>query len=109
LRLHADRSCIRADRNDLAYITVELCDRNGRPVPDAVDSVRFAVEGPAEIVAVANADPKTTAPYRGREHRLWRGRALVILRPTGPVGVIVLHAIADGVKSGKVAVQCVPT
>jgi len=105
VRLKADRPRIRADRNDLAYITVELCDRNGRPVPDAADSVRFAVEGPAEIVAVANADPKTTAPYRGREHRLWRGRALVVLRPKGPAGDMVLHAIADGMKPGKVAVS----
>jgi beta-galactosidase len=105
VRLTADRSRILADRNDLAYVTVELCDSAGRPVPDAADSVRFAVEGPGEIVAVANADPKTTAPYRGREHRLWRGRALVILRPTGQTGDMVLHAIADGMKPGKVVVS----
>jgi beta-galactosidase len=105
LRLTADRARIRADRNDLAYVTVEMCDKDGRPVPDAADSVRFAVEGPAEIVAVANADPKTTAPFRGHEHRLWRGRALVVLRPKGPVGEMVLHAIADGMKPGKVAVS----
>jgi beta-galactosidase len=105
LRLTADRSCIRADRNDLAYVTVELCDKNGLPVPDAADAVRFAIEGPGEIVAVANADPKNKAPYRGREHRLWRGRALVVVRPTGPVGEMVLHAIADGVKPGRVAVS----
>lgn len=105
LRLTADRSRIRADRNDLAYVTVELCDRKGRPVPDGADSVRFAVEGPGEIFAVANADPKTVAPYRGREHRLWRGHGLVVLRPKGPAGNIVLHAIADGVQPGKVAVS----
>jgi beta-galactosidase len=107
VRLTADRASIRADRNDLAYVVVELCDSAGRPVPDAADSVRFAVEGPGEIVAVANADPKTTAPYRGREHRLWRGRGLVILRPTGQTGDMVLHAIADGMKPGKVAVSTV--
>jgi beta-galactosidase len=107
LRLTADRSRIRADRDDLAYVSVELCDSKGRPVPDAADSVRFAVEGPGEIVAVANADPKTTAPYRGREYRLWRGHALVIVRPKGGAGEITLHAIADGVKPGKIAVSTV--
>ena len=74
-------------------------------MPGGADSVRFAVEGPGEIVAVANADPKTVVPYRGREHRLWRGRGLVVLRPKGPAGNIVLHAIADGVKSARVAVS----
>jgi len=105
LRLTADRSRIRADRNDLAYITVELCDRKGCLVPDGADSVRFAIEGPGEIFAVANADPKTTAPYRGREHRLWRGRGLVVVRPKGPAGDIVLQAIADGMKPAKVVVS----
>lgn len=104
LRLQSDRSCIRADRNDLAYITVGLCDRQGRHVPDGADAVRFAIEGPGEIVAVANADPKTTAPYRGREHRLWRGHALVVVRPKGPAGEIVLHAMADGMKPARVVV-----
>ncbi len=105
LRLKADRSRIRADRNDLAYITVELCDRDGRLVPDAADTIRFALEGPGEIVAVANADPRTLASYRGLEHRLWRGRGLVVLRPKGPLGDMVLHASADGVKPGEVAVS----
>ena len=105
IRLKADRSRIRADRNDLAYITVELCDSNGHLVPDSADTIRFALDGPGEIVAVANADPYNTAPFRGREHRLWRGRGLVVLRPKGPVVDMVLHAIADGVQPGKVAVS----
>ena len=105
VRLKADRSSVRADRNDLAYIAVELCDSDGRLVPDAADAIRFALEGPGEIVAVANADPQNTAPFRGREHRLWRGRGLVVLRPKGPVGDMVLHAIADGVQPGRAAVS----
>jgi beta-galactosidase len=104
LRLTADRFRIRADRNDLAYINVELCDRSGCVVPVAADAVRFALEGPGEIAAVANADPRNTAPYRGREHRLWRGRALVVLQPKSPFGEMLLHAIADGVKPGRAVV-----
>lgn len=105
LCLTADRSRIRPDRNDLAYIAVELRDRGGRVVPVADDAVRFALEGPGEIVAVANTDPRNSAPYRGREHRLWRGRALVVLQPKGQPGDMVLHAVADGVKPGRVIVS----
>jgi beta-galactosidase len=104
LHLMVDRPVIRADRNDLAYVTVEIRDRAGRVVPDAGHAVRFALEGPGEMVAVANADPKNTAPFRGREHRLWRGRALVVLQPKGVAGEMRLHAIADGVAPASVVI-----
>ena len=40
IRLIADRSKIRADRNDLSYVTVEIVDRHGTVVPDC-DSRSF--------------------------------------------------------------------
>ena len=43
IRLIADRKVIKADRDDLAYVTVELIDKEGRVVPDADMKVTFKV------------------------------------------------------------------
>lgn len=45
IRLIADRKVIKADRDDLAYVTVELIDKEGRVVPDADMKVTLSVVG----------------------------------------------------------------
>lgn len=45
IRLTADRSKIRADGQDLSYVTVELVDANGIRNPKAESLVKFKVEG----------------------------------------------------------------
>jgi beta-galactosidase len=105
LRLRPDRDTVRANRNDLACVTVEVLDEEGRLVPVAGDTVYFTVRGPARIAAVANADPKNTEPYRGNVHSVWRGRGLVMVQPTGEPGEIVLRAQADGLEGAEVVVK----
>ena len=39
VRLTVDRATIRADRNDLAYVTVEITDASGNILPDATNLV----------------------------------------------------------------------
>ena len=39
VRLTVDRATLRADRNDLAYVTVEITDASGNPLPDATSLV----------------------------------------------------------------------
>ncbi len=46
IRLTVDRSTIRADRNDLAYVTVEIIDASGNLLPDATNLVRSGLKRP---------------------------------------------------------------
>ena len=57
IRLTADRSTIRADRNDLAYVTVEVVDSHGEVVPNADVPVRFTVSGAGELAATGSSSP----------------------------------------------------
>lgn len=45
IRLIADRKVIKADRDDLAYVTVELIDKEGKVVPDADMKVTLSAVG----------------------------------------------------------------
>ncbi len=108
LRLRPDRQRLRPDRNDLSFVQVELTDRKGVVVPDADAEVCFTVCGPGRLAAVANADPKNAEPFRGHIHRLWRGRALAVVQPTGRAGVVKLMAAVDGLAPAVVAIQIRP-
>jgi beta-galactosidase len=109
LHLQPDRAAVRADRNDLACLTVEVLDDEGRVVPVADNTVFFTVGGPGRIAAVANADPKNAEPYRGNVHSVWRGRGLVMVQPTGEPGRIVVRAQADGLGTCEGSVTAEPS
>ncbi len=104
LGLKPDRAAIKADTNDLAFVTVSALDAESQFNPTAGNMVHFTVRGPATIAAVASSDPMNTEPYRGNLHSLWRGKALVVVRPTGAPGTAVLEAHADGLKGAELKI-----
>lgn len=101
IRLTADRSEIKASRNDLSYVTVEITDDAGNLVPDAALSVQFKVEGVGELAAVENGNPTDMKSFRQPQVNSFKGKCLVILRPTGTAGDIKLKAESDGLESNE--------
>jgi beta-galactosidase len=105
IRLAADRSTIRADRNDLSYVTVEVVDRRGLVVPNAMIPVRFTVAGAGELAATGSTAPNDASSFRVPLRKTYQGRCLAILRPQGGPGRITLKAEADGLKAATIAVR----
>jgi beta-galactosidase len=104
LRLVADREAIRASRDDLSYVRIEVVDAKGVVVPVARPEIRVRVSGPGELLALASADPVDLAGYRGPSRRPHQGVAQAIVRPTG-AGRIELVAEADGLPPSRRALQ----
>jgi len=106
LKLKADRQQIRADGQDLAFITVSVADQAGSVVPQAANKIHFTVEGPGEIVATDNGDPTSFEPFQSPDRQAFNGLCLVIVRakPGEPGGFKVL-AQADGLKGGVTALK----
>ena len=104
IRLTADRSELKASRNDLSYVTVEVVDGNGALIPNANLPIRFKVEGAGELAAVENGDPADMKSFRTPQVTSFNGRCLVILRPTGTSGEIKLKAESAGLEGSEVVV-----
>ncbi len=105
LRLKADRQSIRRDRNDLAYVTLEVLDKAGELVPDAAVPVTFSISGAAELAAVGTANPKDIGSFRQPHPRTFHGKCLAIVRPTGAAGSVTLRAQAEALSSASLALQ----
>jgi beta-galactosidase len=104
IRLAADRSAIRADRDDLAFVTVEITDDAGNLLPDATNLVRFKLKGPGELAAVGSGAPNVMESFRQPQHTAWHGRCLAVLRPQGTIGAMTLTAESEGLSAGEVTV-----
>jgi beta-galactosidase len=109
IALAADRSTLTADGRDLAFVTVSVTDAQGRLAPRASSRVRFAVTGPAEIVAVDNGDATSFEPFQARERTTYNGLALVVVRTRrGAAGAITLTARAEGLAAAEVRLASAP-
>jgi beta-galactosidase len=95
IKLSADRTKLKANNQDLSYITVELTDSKGNLNPRANNLVHFKVEGPGTIAGVGNANPESVESDQLPQRKAWRGKCLVIIKSTGKAGDIILKASAD--------------
>ena len=86
LRLTPDRHIITADGQDLAFITVEVVDAEGRVCPNAAIPCEAVVKGQGQLLAIASADLKDREPYTSSKVTTWKGRALLVVRSTKKKG-----------------------
>ena len=80
LRLTADKPILKADGQDLVYITVEVVDAKGRVCPDAAVPCEAVVKGQARLMAFASADLQDREPKTSYCVTTWKGRALLVVR-----------------------------
>lgn len=106
IELTADRPLIKADGEDLAFVTVRILDAAGNICPTAKERVAFEIEGPGEIVALDNGDPTDVESFVGTTRRTFNGLALAIVRfrPT-EAGTFRLIAHGTGMESGTVTIS----
>jgi beta-galactosidase len=83
LTLSADRTTIKSNGSDLAYITIEAVDSRGDRVPVADNLVRFSITGPGAVAATANGDPTSHASFQAPECKAFHGQCLLIVRSAG--------------------------
>ena len=96
VRLAADKTELRADGHDLAYVHIELIDAEGRVVPDAEIRLNAEASGAGGLAGFGTANPMTAEDYTDGETVSWRGRALAIIRSGYESGEISLAVSADG-------------
>jgi beta-galactosidase len=103
IRLVADRNTIKADQNDLSYISVEIVDAKGNVVPPIDDlEVTYQLTGNATIAAVGNGNASDMSSFQQNHKQVFQGRGLVIVRPKASAGKIILNASANGLKNGQI-------
>ncbi len=103
----ADRDEIDATDTDLAYVSVCVADASGVIETSADRAITVTIDGPATLQGFASADPRSLESYRSATSTTYEGRALAVIRPTGP-GTITVTFTADGLEAATVQVTARP-
>lgn len=103
LVLKPDRTEIRADDTDLAYVEVQLCAANGEIDNMENRRLKASVTGAGTLLGFGTGKPKCADSFLTGEYDSFDGRAMAVIRPTGE-GSITLTVKADGMADATVTI-----
>ena len=105
LQVKADRETIKANGEDLSYLTVNVTDENGNIVPNAENKVTFEVSGDGVLAGIDNGRPIDHQSYRDDNRKAFSGQLVGIVRSTKSAGTITVKVKADGMEDQTVQIK----
>jgi beta-galactosidase len=90
--LSPDKKLLKANRQDLSYVSVQVVDANNIPVPFADNMINFEVTGAGKLSAVGNGNQQSHTPLKGNKMEAWHGKCLAIIQSTDKKGEIKITA-----------------
>ena len=106
LRLKLERGGVRADGQDVAIITCDCVDSEGRHVPDAAPLVRFNTNG-LGYVAGTGSDVSDHTPVTCPDRQMRAGLISVLVRAGEQAGMLRVYAEAEGLEPARLDIQLV--
>ena len=104
IRLDYDGRCIKADGDDLAYVTVNIIDADDNVCPLADNKVTFDVTGAGIFKACANGDPLCLEPFAGPSMSAFNGKLTAIVQ-ADRAGKMYLKATSPGLEDAVITVR----
>lgn len=104
LVLTPNRTSLNADGEDLAYIMVQVADKEGNIVPTDEREVKFTTKGAGTFRATANGDPTSLRSFQEPVMDLFSGAATAIVQSGDTPGTITFTAKAKGVKPATITI-----
>ena len=86
-----EQGSLKADGNDLAFITISFVDKNGTFVPDATDQLTFEVKGQGKFRGVCNGDATSLEVFTEPKMKLFAGQLVVVAQAGNEKGQITLR------------------
>jgi beta-galactosidase len=105
IQLTADRKTLKANGEDLSFITVKVVDAAGNVVPNAEHLINFDIKGEGFIAGVDNGSQTSKELFQASYRKAFNGQCLVIIGTKEKKGTIVLRANAKGLQTASVSLQ----
>ncbi|MBD3582891.1 DUF4982 domain-containing protein [Flavobacterium selenitireducens] len=100
--LDPDVRTIRANGEDLSFVTVSVVDEKGVPCPTATNQLQFNVSGQGTFKAACNGDATSLEVFHEKTMKLFSGKLVVLVQSTKNAGEITLEVSGAGLQTGRV-------
>lgn len=108
LKLVSDKTSIKSDGDELAFVTVSVTDDEGNMVPTAQNKISCRLEGDGQIVATDNGDPTCHITFSKPDRPAFNGLLLVIVKANSKSdtkGSLKLTVQSEGLKEAAIEIN----
>ena len=105
IKLEADRTTLKANGKDLAFVTVSVVDKNGIPCPTATNELAFKVSGKGSFKAVCNGDPTSLTSFYASQMKLFSGKLVVLVESTDKAGTMELEVTGKKLQNASLKIN----
>ncbi len=103
--LSADRQTIKADGNDLSFVTVKVVDKNGTTVPQADNVISLDLEGLGFVAGLDNGNQVSHEPFKTNRKKAFHGQLMALIQSNGKPGKITVRARSEGLAPASVVLM----
>jgi len=103
VKMNVDRSVIKADGKDLAFVTVEVVDKNGNLCPGADQMLFFEVSGAGRLKALCNGNAVDQTSFSSNYMRVFNGKLVAVIESSGFAGQINLKAFGSNLEQQTIS------
>ncbi len=99
---NCDASVIKADREDLTRLYLNITDDSGNTVYSAENEITCTVSGPARLIGMEDANPRNTDDYKDNKQKAFHGKLLIYIQSLDKSGKVEVSLTSPGLKSASV-------
>ena len=100
-----EKDTILADRRDLCYFDISICDVSGNRITTAADKLQCTVDG-GELLCIFSGDPCNDDQYTSDTCHAFKGRAVAVVKSVTK-GKINIKITCDGLADGTASIMAV--
>ncbi len=105
LVLQADRKTLKANGNDISFVTVAVVDKNGTLCPTATNKLNFKVSGAGKFRAACNGDATSLEQFHLPTMKLFSGKLVTLVQSSKNAGDITFKVTSKGLKPASLIIK----
>lgn len=96
---------LKADGDDMTFLTVNILDKDGNLCPDADNQISVSVTGAARFKGICNGDATSLEVFTKPTMKAFHGQLVIGIQSNGKVGNAVVKVSGKGIKAQTVTVK----
>jgi hypothetical protein len=105
LQLHSDTITLKADKEDVAHIEVNILDQDNNLVYSAENEIHCSIVGPGEIIGIECSNPVSHQDYKANYRKAFHGKLLIYVKATDQVGTIIVKTSSEDLEGCAVVID----
>lgn len=98
INFSVNKKFVKAVSSEVIRVELDIVDESGTLCPYASNELNFEINGPLKIIGVDNGDPLDLLSYKTNHCKAFRGKAVLLLQPTGKKGSALVTVKSEGLK-----------